>query len=493
MLYKILAFWLLPTIAFAAVSVPLGGTGSTTLSGILTGNGTSSVRTLLIGNNLSLSNNTLSASFTESDPLSLSLTGWFSTTTHAKIVSLPALSITKSQVSDFGSYEAPLTFSYPLSRSVNAVSVVATSTYTAPLVFSAGTNAVSCTTATASVPGCLTAADFTTFNLKQVNIGATTTNPFLATLFIATSSGTVTSPALTITDAGGLYRIGANSLGITNGVSGLTWNGTAFFPNTTNARNLGVISTNLWNNLYVNYASTTAITATSLDLTNLTFNGVTASTWAAFCSTITGGAGLCDGTDAGLTTAVTSLAGGTGLTGGTITTTGTLSLVSYLATSTADTGGQVMYWNTTNGTPAKISSVATSTQTLSAWFSSTGTMGNDVGGTSGTLSRIDTLQFTLGTSTQSNPLVGTSTIYIENVVLAETMQAVRCSANAGTAVVDIYQGSTHTLPAFVASSTNGQMTLTTNNTLAAGNLLKVDVGTPLNSVRYLQCTIKVLR
>ena len=38
------------------------------------------------------------------------------------ITTLPNLSITKSQVSDFGVYEAPLTFTYPLVRSVNTIS-----------------------------------------------------------------------------------------------------------------------------------------------------------------------------------------------------------------------------------------------------------------------------------------------------------------------------------------------------------------------------------
>lgn len=48
----------------------------------------------------------------------------------------------------------------------------------------------------------------------------------------------------------------------------------------------------------VGSASTTHATSTNLDVTGLlTFNGVTASTWATFCTTITGGAGLCDGTD----------------------------------------------------------------------------------------------------------------------------------------------------------------------------------------------------
>ncbi len=159
-----------------------------------------------------------------------------------------------------------------------------------------------------------------------------------------------------------------------------------------------------------------------------------------------------------------------------------------LSTTTQLVAGAVLAM-TNNGVAY---SQATSTQTLSPWFSSTGTMGSDVGGTSGTLSRIDTLQFQIGTSTQSSPLVGTSTIYIENVILAETMSAVRCSTNAGTVNVDIYQGSTHT-NFFNASTTNNQMSLTTNTSLAAGNLLKVDVGTPASTPRYLQCTIKVTR
>ncbi len=89
--------------------------------------------------------------------------------------------------------------------------------------------------------------------------------------------------------------------------------------------------------------------------------------------------------------------------------------------------------------------------------------------------------------------IGTTTVYIENVMLAETMQAIRCSTNAGTVIVDVYQGSTHLVPIFIASSTNGRMALTANTALAAGNLLKVDIGTPASSPRYVQCTIQVLR
>lgn len=49
----------------------------------------------------------------------------------------------------------------------------------------------------------------------------------------------------------------------------------------------------------VTSATATNATSTNMDITSkLTFNGITGTTWAAFCTTITGGAGLCDGDDA---------------------------------------------------------------------------------------------------------------------------------------------------------------------------------------------------
>jgi hypothetical protein len=57
-----------------------------------------------------------------------------------------------------------------------------------------------------------------------------------------------------------VYRNGANSLALSGGGAGATWNGAAFYPNTTNARSLGSAS-NIWNQLFANYASTTGISA----------------------------------------------------------------------------------------------------------------------------------------------------------------------------------------------------------------------------------------
>ena len=85
-------------------------------------------------------------------------------------------------------------------------------------------------------------------------------------------------------------------------------------------------------NFQVTNATTANATTTNLDITNLlTFNGVTGSTWAAFCTTITGGAGLCDGSDA-------SGAGGSG----------------SVATSTNEVATQVAVFTSNSGTPATI-------------------------------------------------------------------------------------------------------------------------------------------
>lgn len=88
------------------------------------------------------------------------------------------------------------------------------------------------------------------------------TSTFAGRVHIA--NGAVTSPGIAFandTDTG-LYLNGTG-LGLGAGGAGITWNGAALYPNTTNARTLGIDGTNVWNNLYANYASTTAVTATT--------------------------------------------------------------------------------------------------------------------------------------------------------------------------------------------------------------------------------------
>lgn len=102
----------------------------------------------------------------------------------------------------------------------------ATTTFTSPIIYTAGTNAVTCQTATGSVPGCLSAADWTTFNGKaganyftltgnnlQNNTGnalGINTAPTIAALEVQASS--TTGNAFTAWSAGG-----ANLFSILNG------------------------------------------------------------------------------------------------------------------------------------------------------------------------------------------------------------------------------------------------------------------------------------
>lgn len=99
------------------------------------------------------------------------------------------------------------------------------------------------------------------------------------------------------------------------------------------------------------YASTTALSWTA---TSTGSNGVALS---GGCFQMPNGA--CLVTSSGGT--VTSITAGLGLNGGTITTSGTVSMKSYLATSSAETAGQIAYWTSSAGTPATLGSVATGT------------------------------------------------------------------------------------------------------------------------------------
>ena len=62
---------------------------------------------------------------------------------------------------------------------------------------------------------------------------------------------------------------------------------------------------------------------------------------------------------------VTSITTSNGVTGGPITTTGNISLLSYIATSSADVDSDLAYWTTSSGNPAKLASVATTSVSCS--------------------------------------------------------------------------------------------------------------------------------
>ncbi len=187
---------------------------------------------------------------------------------------------------------------------------------------------------------------------------------------------------------------------------------------------------------------------------------------------------------------VTSIAFGDGLNGGTITTSGSVNLKSYFATSTTDTAGYVAYSNTTSGWPAKFSYVATSSQTLSSAFSSSGSFGNLISGSSGILSSVIQPSFTYATSTT---WTGTTTIALQtNIQLAETLNGFSCNTGwpgaGGTLNIQFGTG--------VASTTLANASSTANfnaNTLsiAAGSRLLVTIGTPATTPTSINCTTKI--
>lgn len=116
-----------------------------------------------------------------------------------------------------------------------------------------------CDTGSSSVFGCLTSANFNIFNNKLAS----------------TSIDTSAELATIITDETGTDKIVFSA--------SPTFTGTAIFADYTAVN-----------------GTTTNATSTNVRISNnLSFGGVSGTTWGAFCTSITGGAGLCDGTDDG--------------------------------------------------------------------------------------------------------------------------------------------------------------------------------------------------
>ncbi len=157
--------------ALPIFTVPQGGTGSSTLSGILIGNGTSPVKTLTIGTNLTLTGTTLDASggagstgLSTTSPLSSSNILVYSTAGAGSAYGVAT-----------GTVSAGTGISVTAGRSAIGGALTITNdgvtslSATAPLVNNLSTGAISltCNAASGSQPGCLASADWTTFNNKS--------------------------------------------------------------------------------------------------------------------------------------------------------------------------------------------------------------------------------------------------------------------------------------------------------------------------------------
>ena len=303
-----------------ALTVPVivanGGTGSTTLASgqILYGSGTNSVGSVAT-TTVSCTGNASCTPFTiiGTTPISINAAGGagsgLATTTPLSGGNLLEYTAAGSGAA-FGvatstpTVHAPITYSGTLGSFVGGVS-----------------GAFGCTTASGGVTGCLSGTDWTTFNNKQATISATW--PIVLTGATLSFSGLATTT--TWTPGNLAYVINGNTVaGVATSTLTPSSPLTGSFTQVGSGGSIGCQTA----------SGSQAGCLSSADWT--TFNGK--------------GSG-----------SVTSITTSNGVQGGTITTTGNISLISYIATATPETAGQLAYWGTTAGTPAKLNGVATST------------------------------------------------------------------------------------------------------------------------------------
>lgn len=251
-------------------------------------------------------------------------------------------------------------------------------------------NDFDCDTASGSVFGCLASADWTTFNGKLGSYDAfthpnTTTFATTTAALSLPNSGFVGFMGNVAVDTSNYSLFGNTTLTLLNARSGAsigfrianadvanfsTTGGYSFgstYYNVDAGQNnmivegkLGVASSSptrtltVGGDVFFTYASSTGISGTNLNFTNatstnlnlsttLTFGGVSGTTWGAFCTSITGSATLCDGSDGGGASNWT-------YNGSRLTPSSTVGIGVFASSTIGDgstTGGLTMYGNST--------------------------------------------------------------------------------------------------------------------------------------------------
>ena len=264
--------------ATPALTAFQGGTGTSSPSGILYGDKTIRLKTVEIGTGLSFSGGTLSATggagggtgtvSTSTNESSGFLSYWTSNSaTPALLGKVATTSLTAS---------SPLSLSQAISvigGSASALSLDTSGTWsgnagTASALFANGAN---CSSGSAPLGVSALGASENCFDVWTE--AENTSAGYVASIRALTVAGTANQ----VTSSAGSQNLSADrtwTLSLPNHV---------IFPSSFRA-----IS-----------ATTTNATSTNQDITGLlTFGGVTGSAWTNFCVSITGGSGLCDGTDA---------------------------------------------------------------------------------------------------------------------------------------------------------------------------------------------------
>lgn len=157
---------------------------------------------------------------------------------------------------------------------------------------------------------------------------------------------------------------------------------------------------------------------------------------------------------------VTSITAGTGLNGGTINTSGTISLISYLATSSSETKGQLPYYTSTAGFPATFGTISTSSLGVTAPITFSGTIGAQIGGAAGSFGCTSATASVTGCLTAAdfakfNAKVGTSTAdTVKQIAIFGTTNATPALIGGSSALTFSTSSPTNLLTATNASTTN---------------------------------------
>jgi hypothetical protein len=268
--------------------------------------------------------------------------------------------------------------------------------------------------------------------------------------------------------------------------------------------------------LTVSYGGTGAKTLTGC----LTGNGTGAIT----------GSGTCNTSAA----SVTSITFGTGLSGGAITTSGTVALLSYLATSSAETATRIPVWSSTAGTPATLgggfsgytlasglltaTNASTTALTVGTYFqppnqatsptntaaaslviNTNGQASSSVAIGDGTntnnIFAVHSFSVTFASSTLTYygafGSAGTTTTLVANPTHSSTLLSAYCKTDQGTAYV-VFGNGTASTTAFQCTASGAQSTISSNNTWKGRQLVLINLGNSASAPNLITVTADVI-
>jgi len=201
---------------------------------------------------------------------------------------------------------------------------------------------------------------FTYASTSQLSVTGTATSTFGGDINLSSNHGVVQAHAFVADESDGL-RLENNARGLVALLGAGNGLGATFYNGVNVTGTFSVLGTSL---ATFPYSSSTVYSSfITASTTNLSFGGVTGDQWSDFCTSITGGAGLCDGSDDG----------GAGTSAYEIATTSSIAVP------------QLAYFTNASGRTT-LGGIATSSLAVGASITSSGTLGAQVGGTASSLS-----------------------------------------------------------------------------------------------------------